>query len=82
MERDLSILITYMECFFAKTAVCTTNIITWLDYSCIATGANSAASCVCSINNSTGVGGLYKAIINAVFIGWSCINDNMNQGLM
>ena len=53
-ERGLSILITYMGCFFAKTAVCTTNIITQPDYSCMAKGTNSAASCICSINNITG----------------------------
>jgi hypothetical protein len=54
-ERGLSILITYMECFLAaKTAVCETNIIMWPDYSCMEKCTNSAASCVGSINNSTG----------------------------
>jgi hypothetical protein len=44
-----------MECFFAaKTAVCETNIITRLDYAWMEKGTNSAASCVGSINNSTG----------------------------
>jgi hypothetical protein len=49
--------------FAAKTIVCTTNIITWPD------GLNIHAT-VCLINNGTG--GLYRAIINAVLIGWSC----------
>ena len=69
MERGLSILIIYIECFFVKTVVCTTNIITQPDHSCIAKGANSAASCICSINNSGGEGG--GSIINAVFFNYS-----------
>ena len=73
-----------MECFFVKTAVCTTNIITWPDYSWIAKGANSAASYVCSINNSTGwvSTGLSLMLVSLVGAPVQMVNDNKNQGLM
>ena len=81
----MSILITYMECFFAaKTTICTTNIITWPDYSCMEKGANSAASCVCSINNSTGgvSTGLSLMLFSLVGAVEQMVTDNKNKGLM
>ena len=84
-ERGLSILITYMECFFAtKIAVCETNIIMWPDYSCMEKGTNSAASCVGSINNSTGgvSTGLSLMLLSLVGAAAHMVTDNKNQGLM
>ena len=67
-----------------KTVFCTTNIITWPDYSCIAKGANSAASCVCSINNTGGgvSAGLSLMLFSLAGAAAQMANDNKNQGFM
>ena len=68
---------------FAKTAVFTTNIITQPDYSCMAKGTNSAASCVCSINNSTGGVSTGLSLMLFSLVGAAAqMTDNKNQGLM
>jgi hypothetical protein len=82
-ERGLSILITYMECLFtAKTALCETNIIMWPDYSCMEKGTNSAASCVGSVNSSTGgvsSTGLSSMLYSLVGAAAHMVTDNKNQ---
>ena len=84
-KRGLSILITYMEHFFAaKTAVCETNIIIWPDYSCMEKGTNSAASCVGSVNNSAGGVStrLSPMLFSLVGAAAHMVTDNENQRQM
>ena len=56
----------------------------WPDYSCMDKGTDSAASCVCSINSSTGgvFTGLSSVLFSLVGAVAHMVIDNKNQRLM